>query len=331
MILAEIAWREGATWRNGRQNGKRDMNMKKEWLFSVVRLIIAFFSISCCVSGSASAGDLTEIRERGVLRHLGISYANFVRQTNEGVSGLDVELMQLFAQHLGVRYESVPTTWSKAFGDLTGKQIRKEGDLVTEEGETPVRGDLIANGLTILPWREKLVNFSIPTFPTGVWLIARADSPLTPIVPSGKIETDIENVRGLLKGSRVLTMKGTCLDPELYGLNTTGADIHFYTASENLDEIAPAILAGVAESTLLDIPDALIALQKWSGDIKVIGPISSPQLMGVAFAKNSPDLLNEFNRFFQILWENGTYKELVRKYYPTVFLYLNDFFENGEP
>lgn len=154
--------------------------------------------------------------------------------------------------------------------------------------------------------------------------------PLKPILPSGNVDIDINNVKEVLKGRGVLTMKGTCLDPELYDLNKTGADIQFFMASENLDEIAPAIMAGVSESTLLDIPDALIALQKWTGDIKVIGPISSYQFMGVAVAKTSPELLNEFNRFFQVLWQDGTYKKLVGKYYPTVFLYLNDFFEGTE-
>lgn len=152
--------------------------MKNVGLSSGFITIVAAVSLLCCLSvSSAFAGDLEGIRERGVLRHLGISYANFVRYTNEGGTGLDVELMQLFAKHLGVRYELVPTTWSKAFGDLTGTEIRREGELVLVEGETPVRGDLIANGLTILPWREALVDFSTPTFPTGVWLIARADSP----------------------------------------------------------------------------------------------------------------------------------------------------------
>ena len=51
-------------------------------------------------------------------------------------------------------------------------------------------------------------------------------------------------------------------------------------------------------------------------------------MMGVAVGKDNPELLSAFNLFFQSLWLDGTYKELVRKYYPTVFLYLDDFFEH---
>jgi len=271
--------------------------------------------------------DVAEIRKRGVLRHLGITYAHFVRETPDGIDGLDVELMQLFAKHLGVRYELVKTTWSRAFGDLTGQIVRTDGDSVVVTGKADIRGDILANGLTILPWREKVVAFSVPTFPTGVWLVARADSSLKPIVPRGDIKTDIKQVMAILRGRSVLTVKGTCLDPELYGLEAAGTDIRFFTKSENLNEIAPAMINGASEATLLDIPDAMVALQKWPGEIKIIGPVSEPQLMGVAVAKSSQTLLNEFNRFFLTCWKKGTYEVLVRKYYPSVFIYMGNFFD----
>ena len=81
---------------------------------------------------SAFADDLREIRERGVLRHLGVPYANFVTGSGDG---LDVEIVQLFARHLGVRYEYVPTTWGDVIGDLTGKQIRYKPTLYGIEGK----------------------------------------------------------------------------------------------------------------------------------------------------------------------------------------------------
>jgi len=280
----------------------------------------------CLMTSLVLADDLADIRRRGVLRHLGVTYANFVMESESGMVGLDVELMQLFAKHLGVRYELVKTTWSDVFGDLTGNKINVEGDNVTVTGTTGVRGDIIANGLTLLPYREKIVDYSIPTFPTGVWLIARADSPIKPITPSGNIDTDIQRVKALLSKRSVLTMKNTCLDPELYGLMETESDIRYHTASQNLNDIAPAILNGAAEATLLDIPDALIALQKYPGEIKIIGPVSSQQFMGVAVAKSSPEILKAFNQFFKACCKDGTYETMVRKYYPSIFLYLADFF-----
>ncbi len=295
-------------------------------IFPKILRTIGVVVVGCMLTSSVLANDLADIRQRGVLRHLGVTYANFVMEPESGMVGLDVELMQLFAKHLGVRYELVRTTWSDAFGDLTGQKIMQEGDNVVVTGTTGVRGDILANGLTMLPWREKVVDYSIPTFPTGVWLIARAASPINPIEPSGNIDTDIQRVKALLLKHSVLTMKNTCLDPDLYGLKETGCEIRYHTASQNLIDIAPAILNGAAEATLLDIPDALIALQKYPGEIKIIGPVSPLQLMGVAVTKSSPELLKAFNRFFKLCCKDGTYEALVQKYYPSIFLYLADFF-----
>jgi ABC-type amino acid transport substrate-binding protein len=78
--------------------------------------------------------------------------------------------------------------------------------------------------------------------------------------------------------------------------------------------------------TLLDVPDALMALEKWPGDVKVIGPISDTQVMGVGFRKSSPELRQAFNAFLRRLQRDGTYAALVRKYYPSAFRYFPDFF-----
>lgn len=277
---------------------------------------------------SIHAIDLKGIRQNGVLRHLGVPYASFVRESAGGYDGLDVELMQLFAKHLGVRYELVTTTWSDVFTDVTGKRMHVEDGTVKILGTVPAKGDIIANGLTILPDRQMMVAYSTPTFPTGVWLIAHANAGIKPIAPTGDLQKDIQLVKSLLSGHTVLTMKNTCLDPELYDLQATGANIR-YSTSQFLGDIAPEVVNGSAEITLLDIPDALIALQRWPGDIKIIGPVSNEQLMGVAVAKDSPELLSEFNTFFEVIWKDGTYKRLVEKYYPSVFLYLSDFFTDN--
>ena len=132
---------------------------------------ILLFACLFLSTGGTLAADLPEIQQRGVLRHLGVPYANFVTGSGDG---LDVELIRLFAQHLGVEYQYVKTTWSSVIEDLTGKKARVTSDKVQILGECPVRGDLIANGMTILKWRKKLVDFSLPTFPTQVWLISIA-------------------------------------------------------------------------------------------------------------------------------------------------------------
>jgi ABC-type amino acid transport substrate-binding protein len=282
--------------------------------------ILAFFSLF----RFAVAGDLPEIQQRGVLRHLGIPYANFV--TGHG-DGMDVELVKLFAQHLGVRYEYVKTSWGTCIEDLTGSKVKTQHDDVQVVGKAPVKGDIIANGFTILPWREKVVAFSQPIFPTQVWLIARADSSVKPIKPTGKIEQDVAATKRLLNKHTLLGKANTCLDPSLYRLEQTGAKIKLFQG--NLNELAPAIINGGAEMTLLDVPDALIALDKWPGQIKVLGPITSEQTMAYGFARTSPQLLKAFNAFLETCRNNGIYLDLVKKYYPAVMDYYPNFFQKN--
>ncbi len=268
--------------------------------------------------------DLDEVKKAGVLRHLGIPYANFVTGSGDG---MDVELIQRFAAHLGVRYEYVKTDWADIFGDLTGTKVRARGDDIEPAGAVAVRGDVAANGITVLPWRQKAVIFSTPMFPNQVWLVARSDSPVKPIDPSGDQEKDIAAIKSLIRGRSLMGKVGTCLDPSLYSLESVAAGIVLFPGS--LNDIAPALITGRTELTLLDVPDALVALQKWPGKIKIIGPVSGQQDMAAAFPKQSPKLAAEFNRFMESVRRDGSYEGVVKKYYPYVFNYYPDFFKQS--
>lgn len=288
-----------------------------------LRLMLILFSLLVFSGISAGAADLSEIKEQGVLRHLGVPYAHFVTGTEDG---FDVELTKLFARHLGVRYEFVKSDWATVVQNLVGKKIKVQGTEVTILDDTPIQGDLIANGFTVLPWRKEIVNFSQPTFPSQIWLIARADSKVRPIKPSKDIKKDIKMTKALMKGKTVLSVTKTCLDPSLYNLSATGASVICF--SGQLNELAPAVLNNEAEMTILDVPDALIALDKWPGKLKIIGPVSERQVMAVGFNKNAPQLLAAFNKFLKKVKKDGTYLKLIRRYYPSATFYFPDFFSS---
>lgn len=292
--------------------------------FRRVQCLIATLVVLSTLSiTTAWCGDLDEVIKAGKLRHLGIVYANFVTSNR---TGLDIELMQLFAESLGVRYEFVETTWANVLPDLLGKAVKPQGDDVLLGEETPVKGDVIATGFTELDWRKKVVNYSHMTFPTGVWLIAQADSKLQPIVPSGDLHKDIALVKAKLDNISVLGMQDSCLDPSLYQLEKTGARIQLFPVDRDLSEMIPTVMTRAADATLMDVPVALIALEQWPGKIKVVGPISESQAMACAFPKTSPKLLAAFNAFFTRIKADGTYRHLVEKYYPSLFVYYPDSF-----
>ena len=109
-------------------------------------------------------------------------------------------------------------------------------------------------------------------------------------------------------------------------MQETGARSRYFSA--NLNDLAPAVIQGEAELTLLDVADSLVALEKWPGKLKVIGPISPVQEMSCAFPKESEKLRERFNLFFEQIKRDGSYLRLVRKYYPTAPAHFPDFFRD---
>ena len=284
----------------------------------------ALFSIAMVSTSLATmAADLAEIKSRGELRHLGIPYANFVTGTGDG---FDVELARGFARHIGVKYTLVYTDFYSVLKDLLGKNVVRKGEEVTLEGDFPVKGDMIATGFTMLPWREKVVLFSEPTFPSQVLLIARADSSTKPIKGSENLEKDIRETKALIGKQSLLVMEKTCLDPNNYGLKGRGIELRTYTRSSNINEMVPALLNQDADLSLLDVPDVILDMQKWAGKFKIIGPISEEQALAAAFPKDAQQLRDAFNTYLKKIKADGTYARLVKKYYPGIDRYFPEFF-----
>ncbi len=304
--------------------------MKKNKMRLLVRVIrrgciAAFVLVASLGASLAWAADLKEIQARGEIRHLGIRYANFV--TGEG-DGFDVDLMRGFAREIGVRYTLVYTDFYTALRDLLGHDVVNHGGAVTLDGEYPVRGDILATGFTVLPWRKQVLLYSDPTFPSQVLLVARAASSVEPIKGSPDVARDIAETKELIGDRSLLVMERTCLDPANYDLKGKGLDLRAYTRSTNLNEMVPALLNKEAEFTLLDVPDVILDMQKWAGKIKVLGPISPEQELAAAFPTSSPELRDAFNRYLKRVRADGAYDALVDKYYTGVRRYFPAFFES---
>ena len=276
------------------------------------------------VTGTAQAQDLAEIRANGVIRHLGVPYAHFVDGNGDG---FDSDLIRSFATHLGVRYEHVKTDWNNVIQDLIGSDIQYRPETRTT-GTRPVRGDIIANGLTILPNRKRLIDYSEPSFSSAVWLLARTDSKITPITPQASLTDDIRATKAKLSEGETFVIDDSCLDPKLYGLEGHGYRLRHFPTANSQNDLVPAILKREGEMTLLDVPDIIVAMGKWPGKIKVIGPISDEQPMAAGFRKTSPELRRAFDEFLSRIKADGTYMALVRKHYRLAPSYMPRFFND---
>jgi ABC-type amino acid transport substrate-binding protein len=289
------------------------------------RFVLASLSgvIALLFATASWAADLAEIRQRGEIRHIGIRYANFVTGAGDG---FDVELMQGFAKRIGVSYKLVYSDFYSVIRDLLGKDVARKDGKITLTGDYPIKGDVISTGFTMLPWREAILLYSDPVLPSQVLLVAPAESDLQPIEDGADLAADIAKTRKAIGTRSVLVMERTCLDPTNYGLVNVGLDLKSYNKSANLNEMVPAMLNKEAELTLLDVPDAILDLRKWAGKIKILGPISGPQMLATAFPKDAPDLRDEFNAYLRDIKASGVYDRLVDKYYPGIRRFFPEFF-----
>ncbi|PKH03558.1 ABC transporter substrate-binding protein [Psychromonas sp. MB-3u-54] len=305
------------------------LNIKMKSLLRIV--LLSYLSL---FAETLIAGDLHDVKAAGVLRHIGVPYANFVTisptedKWNEG--GFDVDIIRGFAVYLGVEYQFVKGRADNVFGLLTGQNAKYIDQQIVFGKQQKIQGDLFAGGATILDWRKNIVDFSDDYFPAGIWLFARSDSTLQPIIPSGSILDDIKNVKKQLNGRQVLGKQHTSLDPNLYNLKAVGAQVLYSRANQKLNEIILSIIKNSAETTLVDVVDGLAALNTWSGAIKAIGPISEEQRMAVVFPKSAPKLRLAFNAYLQKIRADGTFNRIVKKHYPEIFNFYPVYFANNE-
>lgn len=270
----------------------------------------------------ASGVTLEEIRQRGTLKHLGAPYAKFA---NNDAEGLDCALIKRFAAHLGVSYQYVPTEWPHAIRDLTGHDPNN-----TTAPASQIKGDLIACGFTMLPHRRKYVIFSPPTFTSQIWLLARHTSDIQPIEATGDLQRDMQRTLAKVNGKTIVGIEDTCIDANLLpALKEAGAH-PFNLPISNL--ATPYQIRGKKyEFMLIESINAFFVLSSWPNDFKIIGPISDPRPIGVAFAPESTELQKEFSRFFMKFWKSGQYKQLATIYYRANVDAMEAFFSKSEP
>ena len=301
------------------------LNIKMKIFLKIV--LLTYLSL---FANRAIAGDLQEVKAAGVLRHIGVPYANFVTispadgKWNEG--GLDVDIIRGFAVYLGVKYQFVKGRGDNVYGLLTGQNAEYINHEIVFGKQQKIQGDLFAGGATILNWRKNIVDFSDDYFPAGIWLFARSDSTLQPIIPSGSILDDIKLVKEQLNNREVLGKEYSSLDPDLYNLKATGAQISHSRGNQKLNKIILSIIKNSAETTLVDVVDGLAALNTYSGAIKAIGPISKEQRMAAVFPKSSPKLRLAFNTYLKEIRSDGTFNKIVKKYYPEIFNFYPVYF-----
>lgn len=253
----------------------------KEFLLLVILLVLVLSRLG----ERREPNALERIREAGEVTFVTRNNAHCYFIYRDVPMGFEYDLAKAFSHYLGVELKVFTPHWERLMDALCS-------------GE----GDFVAASLTITPSREELVDFSDEYLEIQQKVVLH------------KSNDEIEGLEDL-RGKTVHVRRGTSYEERLDELKRAGFDItiqlHDDTPTEELIEM-------VAKQEIeVTISDSHIALlnRRYYPDIKIAFPLETPQSLGWAVKKGETALLNEINKFFKKIREDGTFEEIYNRYY----------------
>lgn len=231
---------------------------------------------------ASAQGLLDEIRQRGELRVAGVLYRPFIsRRPNGEHVGVDVEVMKLFAQELGVRLSILPAEWATAVAGIASK-----------------RWDVLP-ATCITPPRLEIIDFSESYLRIGAIFATRSDNPkgltsleafnrpeVTFAVPTGSWSESVAR-----EAAPQATLKG-------FGQSTSA-------------DLVQEVLAGRADAVVLDTPVQMTVARGAFGERLRFFPGATSPLdvrpcrVGYGYLKGEAQFGAALNAFIAKLRANG--------------------------
>jgi membrane-bound lytic murein transglycosylase F len=234
---------------------------------------------------------LDRIIESGELTVLTRNNAHCYYTYRDTQMGFEYDLARAFSNYLGVQLKVVTTSWEELIPALN-------------EG----KGDCIAASLSILPSREKYVDFSNEYLGIQQKAIIHAGHP------------QIKKLKDL-EGKTIHVRSGTSYEERLNNLKDDGLNINIKLYDDMPTE---ELISMVAEKEIdLTIADSNIALlnRRYYPDVKIALSIGEPQSLGWAVRKGEKALLKKINSFFKKIKKDGTFAKIHNKYYANVEIF----------
>jgi polar amino acid transport system substrate-binding protein len=199
-------------------------------------------------------------------------------------AGFDVESVDWIAKEMGFEVKHQPTAWDGIIESLRSGKI-----------------DFIASGMTILPERAEVVNFTIPYWETKLAVAVGKGSSLT-----YDQALDGQHTIGVQRG----TTAAGWIDDNLVatGKGPQNKVVLYDSFSLALQDLAN----GRVDSAMQD--DTMVLDAAKTQPIKVVGTHKSGMQYGYAVRKEDTELLESLNEGLRRLMASPKWQELVTKY-----------------
>ncbi len=254
----------------------------------IVFFLFSSFLLSSCDDYSKNHLGFTkleQIRSAGVLKVITRQSPTTYYEGPDGFTGLEYDLVQLFAKQLNVRVEFIfPDTFDAILQDIAAG-----------------KADIAAAGLTVTDERKKLMRFAPPYQQITEQVIYRFKRP--------KNIADLSN--GILE-----VVKGTSHIATLNKLKQQYPQLEWIENNElDRDSLLYLVNAGLIDYTIADSHHVAI-IRSYYPKLNIAFDLTKPQSLAWALPLSDDDsLFNEVIRFFLQIKKDGTLKALLEKHY----------------
>ena len=265
------------------------MNKTRLWaiLAALVLAMTATLAVGCGDDddddggGGDSGGGQPELIEEGqLLVGTDTPYPPFEIGQPPDISGYDIEVLNEVAKRLNLKPTYQDTSFNTIFRDLAQGKF-----------------DVVAAASTILPDRERTVDFSDPYYLT----------PQSLLVAEG--ESEVSTAEDL-SGTTVGAQDGTT--GEFYANDETDAsEVRGYP--EGPDAIN-ALRNGQVDAVIIDFAVGQDAVEK-QGGVEIAQKIVTNELYGFPTAEDNDALREQINGALAEMKQDGTFERLYQKYF----------------
>lgn len=229
---------------------------------------------------SASADELADIKERGVLRiAMSGQYPpfNFVNEQNE-VVGFDPAIGAEIARRMGLETEIITTAWDGIIGGLLANKY-----------------DAVVGSMSITEERDKVIDFVGPYYNTKRAIFTKAGSDITSVA-------DLDDAKvGVTLG-----------ETHEQWAREQGYDINTY---KGLPELLLELDNGRVDAIVNDSIPVMLAMKAGQYDLaRIDDPNAEPIGAGIAIREGNPDLAAAMQKALDEMMADGTYLDIANKW-----------------
>jgi len=258
--------------------------MKK--ILSLLAVIVFTFLLSGCSGNNATTAKTNDVlakikKDQVLMVGTDATFKPFEYKNNGKYEGFDIELIEAVAKELGAnKVEYVDTDFKGLIPGLLAKKY-----------------DVITSAMYITDERKQTINFSDSYFPGGLSIMVKKDN---------------DTIKGIddLKGKKVSVQIGT---KSATYLEDKYKEITLVKVETN-NAMFLELETGKVQGVVTGLPAAKI-YAKTTGNVKVLPETLTQEFYGYGLRKDDEELAKAINAALKKLKDNGTYDQLVKKWF----------------